>query len=141
MDEEKELERVIVLAENSESMDAIRLAAEVRRLRKIEDGLKNLIAMRKHDAEASGPIGRNDMHESQLKWIKERLEGHDVGKYHDASDMAVGFGEIVNDARDLVEEVERLNGRLEAVCAIVSDACAFGEDLSALRILEAVRGA
>jgi hypothetical protein len=33
MDEDKELERVIVLAECSESMDAIRLSAEVRRLR------------------------------------------------------------------------------------------------------------
>lgn len=43
-------------------------------------------------------------------------------------------------ATELVAEIERLNGRLEAVCAIVSDACAFGEGLSALRILEAVRG-
>lgn len=34
-----ELERVLTLAENSESSDAILLAAEVRRLRKIEAGL------------------------------------------------------------------------------------------------------
>lgn len=62
--EEKELERVIVLAENSESMDAIRLAAEVRSLRR----------------------------------------------------------------------------RLEAVSAVVSDAAAYGEDLDAGKVLEAVRG-
>lgn len=45
--EEDRLERVLVIAENSESSDAILLAAEVRRLRKIEDGLKNRIAMLK----------------------------------------------------------------------------------------------
>lgn len=48
------------------------------------------------------------MDAQRLKDIKERLEGHDAGKYHDASDMAVGFGEIVNDALQLVEEIERL---------------------------------
>ena len=43
MDEEKELERVIVLAENSESMDAIRLAAEVRRLRGRLEAVERLV--------------------------------------------------------------------------------------------------
>lgn len=48
----KNFERVLVLAETSESSDAILLAGEVRRLRKIEDGLKNLVAMRKQVVEA-----------------------------------------------------------------------------------------
>jgi len=50
MDEEKELERVIVLAENSESMDAIRLAAEVRRLRGRLGAVEELV----RDAAESG---------------------------------------------------------------------------------------
>lgn len=41
--EPRDLETVLVIAENSESSDAILLAAEVRRLRKIEDALKDSV--------------------------------------------------------------------------------------------------
>lgn len=61
------------------------------------------------------------MREERLKWIKERIEGHDAGKYHDASDMAVGFRETVNDALDLVEEVERLGAFEERVKSVLAE--------------------
>lgn len=48
----KNLERVLVLAEISESSDAILLAAEVRRLRKIEAGVKKMVEDRKNVIEA-----------------------------------------------------------------------------------------
>jgi hypothetical protein len=54
--------------------------------------------------------------------------------------MAVGFFEVVNEALDLVEEVELLRGRLEAVCAIMTDPNAFyGEEVT-VKVMEAVRG-
>jgi len=48
--------------------------------------------------------------------------------------------EYIRGRENSVDDVEELRGRLEAVSAIVSDACAFGEDISALKVLEAVRG-
>lgn len=44
---DKELERVLVLAENSESTEAIVLAAEVRRLQAMEARLKDLMAYKR----------------------------------------------------------------------------------------------
>lgn len=44
------------------------------------------------------------------------------------------------DVLELAEYVRTLEGRLEAVCGIVSDECAFGEAIPALKLLEAVRG-
>lgn len=43
----KDLERVLVIAENSESMDAITLAAEVRRLRRMEARVVELLGAKK----------------------------------------------------------------------------------------------
>lgn len=80
------------------------------------------------------------MREGRLEEIKARLEGHDSGAYHDASDMAVGFGEVVSESLELVEEVETLRARLEAVCGVLSDAAASDELVDPWRILEAVRG-
>lgn len=80
------------------------------------------------------------MREGRLEEIKARLEGHDSGAYHDASDMAIGFGEVVSEALELVEEVEALRGRLQAVCDVLSDAEGFGEDVDPDDVLKAVRG-
>ena len=44
-------------------------------------------------------------------------------------------------ATELVAEVASLKSRLEAVERIVLEACAIGEHMSALEILEAIRGA
>jgi hypothetical protein len=54
--------------------------------------------------------------------------------------MAVGFFEVVNEALDLVEEVELLRGRLEAVSELVRDPAESGEDVEAWRVVEALRG-
>lgn len=50
------------------------------------------------------------------------------------------LGDISENGVELVAEVRRLEGRLEAVCAVLSDAEAMGEPVSPERILEAVRG-
>lgn len=43
-------------------------------------------------------------------------------------------------ATEMVEEIERLRGRLEAVCDVVSAYAAFGEPVSSVAVMEAVRG-
>lgn len=43
-------------------------------------------------------------------------------------------------ATEMVEEIDRLNGRLQAVCDVVNNAAAFGDSPEAGRIMEAVRG-
>lgn len=80
------------------------------------------------------------MHEDRLKKIKGRINLVDLTVYPDAGVMIESLEEIRQDARVLVAEVERLNGRLEAVCDAVSDACAFGEPVSSVAVMEAVRG-
>ncbi len=80
------------------------------------------------------------LNEGRLEEIKAAVENFDVGAYHGTDMLADAITEIRGEASELIDEVEELRGRLEAVCDIVSDACAFGENLSALRILEAVRG-
>lgn len=44
------------------------------------------------------------------------------------------------DVLELALEVRRLEGRLDAVCDVVSDAAAFGEPVSSVAVMEAVRG-
>jgi hypothetical protein len=79
------------------------------------------------------------MNEERLKEIKAFAEAELRHTFPlDAMDFAA---RTKRDTLDLVAEVEELRGRLEAVCAVLSDACAFGEDISALKVLEAVRGA
>lgn len=80
------------------------------------------------------------MDERRLEMIKEEAE-RVAGQVGGSGGFSLSYGrKRAAEALELVAEIERLNGRLEAVCAIVSDACAFGEDISALRVLEAVRG-
>lgn len=50
------------------------------------------------------------------------------------------FLDMSDSVLTLVAEVESLNGRLEAVCDVVSNAAAFGDSPEAGRIMEAVRG-
>jgi hypothetical protein len=80
------------------------------------------------------------MREGRLEEIRECAEDWDYGKYYDTSDFADALSLARSDARELIEEVERLRGRLEAVERLVLDACAYGDDISALRVLEAARG-
>ena len=69
------------------------------------------------------------MHEGRLEEIK--AEALSDKNWVSESDLVI---------LELVAEVECLRGRLEAVCDVVSDACAFGDDVPALRVMEAVRG-
>lgn len=64
---------------------------------------------------------------------RERGRGEDIEVYDDKVNATL-------DALELVFEVRSLRRRLEAVCQVVSDAEAFGEDLDAEKIMEAVRG-
>lgn len=50
------------------------------------------------------------------------------------------ISEVREDIDDLVSEVRNLRGRLQAVCDVLSDAAAFGDDIPAGKVLEAVRG-
>jgi hypothetical protein len=54
--------------------------------------------------------------------------------------LALAESSESSDAILLASEVRRLQGRLEAVCGVVSDSSPFGEDLDAEKIMEAVRG-
>ncbi len=86
MDEEKELERVLVIAENSESMDAIRLAAEVRRLRSIESSLKNAIAWKLTQAGA--------LRLSAAMLSREGKNTASIYTLAEATDLSVGATEM-----------------------------------------------
>lgn len=80
------------------------------------------------------------MIEGRLERIKEELVELETSPRYDTNDFSNDLFTTTVLAGELVEEVEELRARQEAVCAIVSDAVAFGEALSALKILEAVRG-
>jgi len=81
------------------------------------------------------------MDEGRLEEIKARIESMYTANYYDTNDFANALSDTRLEAQELIEEVESLRGRLEAVCGVVSDAAAFGDDISALRVMEAVRGA
>jgi hypothetical protein len=68
------------------------------------------------------------MGEGRLEEIKE------------ATEDAWFVSEVRPFVAELVEEVRRLNGRLEAVCDVVSDCAPFGEPVSSVAVMEAVRG-
>ena len=50
------------------------------------------------------------------------------------------ISEVRPDIAELVAEVRRLRGVQDAVCGVLSDAAAFGEDVDPGKVLEAVRG-
>lgn len=50
------------------------------------------------------------------------------------------ISEVRPDIDELVAEVRNLRGRLDAVCGVLSDAAAYGDDIPAAKVLEAVRG-
>lgn len=68
------------------------------------------------------------MEEGRLEEIKE------------ATEDAWFVSEVRPFVAELVEEIDRLNGRLQAVCDVVSNAEAFGDSPESGRIMEAVRG-
>lgn len=80
------------------------------------------------------------MNEYRLLDIKERIEGLESKPLHFADDYAFELRQTAQEALELVAEVERLNGRLEAVCGVLWDAAAFGAPVSDLAVMEAVRG-
>jgi hypothetical protein len=81
---------------------------------------------------------RANMHERRLKEIKEFAEAELRATFPlDAEDFA---RRTKKDTLDLVAEIERLNGRLEAVCDVLSDADAFDGVISDELVMRAVRG-
>jgi hypothetical protein len=80
------------------------------------------------------------MREGRLQEIKAGIESLDTGRYYGADMLADALTEKNSEAAELVAEVERLEGRLEAVCAVLSDAEAFDGVVDASKVLEAVRG-
>jgi hypothetical protein len=84
---DEELERVLVIAENSESTDAITLAAEVRRLRRGIDAARA-------EAERYKKIGDESVKEPGLSWYQE-------DHYHNEH-VAVGSA-----AEDILEALEK----------------------------------
>lgn len=80
------------------------------------------------------------MDEGRLEQVKKDLRKLKHGDYYDTHDFAIALGESVNLADELAAEVEMLRGRLEAVCDVVSDSAAYGDDIAAAKVLEAVRG-
>ena len=102
-------------------LDVIELAEEVRRL--------NAEA-----PEIPDPEYRFAEHAGIAKYM---INASKSDLHLDLRREALDAGLSIN---ELLAEVARLEGRLEAVCGVVSDACAFGEAIPALAILEAVRG-
>lgn len=80
------------------------------------------------------------MDEGRLEQVKEDLRKLENGDYYDTNDYAGALSETGSLAQELVEEVETLRGRLQAVCDVLSDAEAYGEDVDPGKVLEAVRG-
>jgi hypothetical protein len=76
----------------------------------------------------------------RLAEIKERSEDWDYGKYYDTSDFADALSLARSDARELLDEVRWLRGRLEAVERIVLDSFKVEASVGYLRVMEAVRG-
>jgi hypothetical protein len=68
---------------------------------------------------------------------KYMLDASKSDLYIDLRKEAVDAGLAIN---ELLAEVARLNGCLEAVCDVTSNAVAFGEHPEPGRIMEAVRG-
>lgn len=75
-----------------------------------------------------------------LQEVESQIEGMDVGNYYGADMLASALTEMTGNARDLLEEVRELKARLAAVENIVLNAAAYGDDIPALRILQAARG-
>jgi hypothetical protein len=90
---DEELERVLVIAENSESTDALTLAAEVRRLRRGIDAARA-------EAERYKKIGDESRKDSYLSW-------YDTDHYHEQR-QAVGSA-----AEDILEALEKGLGETE----------------------------
>ena len=96
-------------------------------------------------------MSENELTDARLEVIRERVESDLVLHPWDFGPELVN---VENMASELLEEVDRLRkvenvltgevnklwGRLEAVEKLVLDEISVGEDVSALKILEAVRG-
>jgi hypothetical protein len=65
------------------------------------------------------------MNEGRLERVKEVLAKLDDAPRYDTNDFANDLFATHQLALELVEEVESLRGRLQAVCDVVSDADAF----------------
>lgn len=102
--------------------DVIELAEEVRRL--------NAGA-----PEIPDPEYRFAEHAGIAKYM---LDASKSDLYIDLRKEAVDAGLAIN---ELLAEVARLEGRLEAVCTVVSDSVAFGDAIPPHAVIEAVRGA
>jgi hypothetical protein len=80
------------------------------------------------------------MEEHRLLVLVNKAKADRDRAFSGGADMNQALGNQCDAVVELAGEVERLRGRLEAVCAVVSDAAAFGEPVSSVAVMEAVRG-
>ncbi len=80
------------------------------------------------------------MHEHRLLVIMNQAKADLSRPFFTADGLQQAMEYRCLDVLELAEYVRALEGRLDAVCDVVSDAAAFGDDIAAACVLEAVRG-